>query len=73
MSTTDDELFKKMDKYMGLSKEVIAAYKIEVDELKSEIRLHETYEIALKEMMCRIIEGKISEETQQRLLKKFRS
>lgn len=72
MSAIDD-FFASFDRYRDLSNETIAAYKKEIESLKNAIEFHKTYEIALKEMMCRIIEGEISEETQQRLLKKFRS
>ena len=64
-----DELESLIDKY----REAMNRYKKLVDGLDKEIALHQRYEKALKEIICRLIEGRISEENKERLLEKFRN
>ena len=64
-----DELEDLIDKY----REAINRYKKLVDGLDKEIAIHQKYEETLKEIICRLIEGRISEENKERLLAKFRN
>ena len=64
-----DELEGLIDKYQ----EAINRYKKLVDGLDKEIAIHQKYEETLKEIICRLIEGRISEENKERLLEKFRN
>ena len=64
-----DELENLIDKY----REAINRYNKLVDGLDKEIATHQRYEETLKEIICRLIEGRISEENKERLLEKFRN
>lgn len=64
-----DELEGLIDKY----REAITSYKKLVEGLDREISIHQKYEETLKEIICRLIEGRISEENKERLLEKFRN
>ena len=64
-----DELENLIDKY----REAINRYNKLVDGLDKEIAIHQRYEKTLKEIICRLIEGRISEENKEMLLEKFRN
>lgn len=64
-----DELEDLIDKY----REAITRYKKLVEGLDREIETYQKYEEMLKEIICRLIEGRISEEDKERLLEKFRN
>lgn len=72
MSSTN-EYIEELEKHRGLSNEVIEKYKKLVDKLDEEIDQHVKYELALREIICRLIEGRVSEEDRKRILEKFRS
>lgn len=64
-----DELEGLIDKY----REAHDKYKKLVESLDREIEMHREYESMLKRIICRLIEGQISEENRKMLLEKFRN
>lgn len=64
-----DELEGLIDKY----REAHDKYKKLVESLDREIEMHRECESTLKEIICRLIEGRISEEDRKMLLEKFRN
>lgn len=67
------EYIEELEQHRKVSNEAIEKYKALVDTLDKEIDRHVNYELVLKEMICRLIEGRISDEMQKRLLEKFRN
>lgn len=70
---TIDEYVAELEEHRRLSNEAIDKYKKLVKNFDREIATHEKYEKTLKEIICRLIEGRISEEDKERLLEKFRN
>lgn len=67
------EYIDELEEHRKLSNEAVDKYKKLVGNLDREIAIHERYEKTLKEIICRLIEGRISEENKERLLEKFRN
>lgn len=72
MSYTN-EYVAKVKEYMQATDELLAKKDEEIERLEDVVDKSYTYIAALKEMLCRSIEGKLDEETQKRILKKFRN
>lgn len=70
---TTDEYIAELEEHRKLSNEAVDKYKKLVGNLDREIEIHQKYEKTLKEIVCRLIEGRISEENKERLLEKFRN
>lgn len=59
--------------YMDATDKVIAAKDKEIERLEDIVLKSDRYIKALKEMLCRSIEGTLDEETQKKILAKFRN
>ena len=70
---TIDEYIAELEEHRKLSSEVIDKYKKLVKGFDREIEIHQKYEETLREIICRLIEGRISEENRKMLLEKFRN
>lgn len=70
---TTDEYVAELEEHRRLSNEAINKYKKLVKGLDREIEMHREYESTLREIICRLIEGRISEENRKMLLEKFRN
>ena len=70
---TTDEYVAELEEHRKLSNEAVDKYKKLVKSLDREIEIHRDYESTLKEIICRLIEGRISEENKKRILEKFRN
>ena len=70
---TTDEYVAELEKHRRLSNEAVDKYKKLVKGLDREIEIHQKYEETLREIICRLIEGRISEENRKMLLEKFRN
>ena len=70
---TTDEYIAELEEHRKLSNEAIDKYKKLVKGLDREIEIRQKYEETLREIICRLIEGRISEENKERLLEKFRN
>ena len=68
-----DEYVAELEEHRRLSNEAIDKYKKLVNGLDREIEMHQKYEETLREIICRLIEGRISEENRKMLLDKFRN
>lgn len=68
-----DEYIAELEEHRKLSNEAVDKYKKLVEGLDREIAIHQKYEETLKEIICRLIEGRISEENKEKLLEKFRN
>lgn len=70
---TIDEYIAELEEHRKLSNEAIDKYKKLVEGLDREIEMHREYESTLREIICRLVEGRISEENRKMLLEKFRN
>ena len=70
---TTDEYVAELEEHRRLSNEAVDKYKKLVKSLNREIEMHREYESTLREIICRLIEGRISEENREMLLEKFRN
>ena len=67
------EYIDKVKEYQRVTDQVIAAKDKEIDRLEEIVLTSDRYIKALKEMLCRSIEGELSEEAQKKILAKFRN
>ena len=67
------EYTAKVHEYMDATDKVIAAKDKEIERLEDIVLKSDLYIKALKEMLCRSIEGELSEEAQKKILAKFRN
>ena len=67
------EYIDKVEKYQRVTEQLIARKDEEIDHLEKIVRKSDIYIKALKEMLCRSIEGELSEEAQKEILAKFRN
>lgn len=67
------EYIDQLKEYQRATDQVIAAKDKEIDRLEEIVVKSDLYIKALKEMLCRSIEGKLDEETQKRILTRFRN
>lgn len=67
------EYTAKVKEYQRVTDQVIAAKDKEISRLEAIVLKSDEYIAALKEMLCRSIEGELSEETQKKILAKFRN
>ena len=67
------EYTAKVHEYMDATDKVIAAKDKEIERLEDIVLKSDLYIKALKEMLCRSIEGELSEEAQKEILAKFRN
>ena len=70
---TTDEYIAELEEHRKLSNEAIDKYKKLVKGLDREIEIRQKYEETLREIICRLIEGRISEENRKMILEKFRN
>lgn len=68
---TTDEYIAELEEHRKLSNEAVDKYKKLVKSLDREIEMHREYESTLREIICRLIEGRISEGNRKMLLEKF--
>ena len=68
-----DEYTAKVHEYMDATDKVIAVKDKEIERLEDIILESDLYIKALKELLCRSIEGELSEEAQKKILEKFRN
>ena len=68
-----DEYIAELEEHRRLSNEAVDKYKKLVKSLDREIEMHREYESTLREIICRLVEGRISEENRKMLLEKFRN
>ena len=66
------EYVAQLEGLVKTQREVIEQYRKLDENNKTQIELCETLIAAYKEMICRLIEGRISEETKAEMLEKFR-
>lgn len=59
--------------YMDATDKVIAAKDKEIERLEDVVLKSDRYIKALEELLCRSIEGELSEEAQKKILAKFRN
>ena len=76
--TTIKEVFMSsiseyIHEYIAATDKVIAAKDKEIERLEDIVLKSDRYIKALKEMLCRSIEGELSEEAQKKILAKFRN
>ena len=67
------EYTAKVHEYMDATDKVIAAKNKEIERLEDIVLKSDLLIKALKEMLCRSIEGELSEEAQKEILAKFRN
>ena len=67
------EYIDKVEKYQRVTDQLIAAKDKEIDRLEKIVLKSDVYIKALKETLCRSIEGELSEEAQKKILAKFRN
>ena len=67
------EYTAKVHEYMDATDKVIAAKDKEIERLEGIVLKSDLYIKALKEMLCRSIEGELNEEAQKKILAKFRN
>ena len=67
------EYTAKVHEYIDTTDKVIAAKDKEIERLEDIVLKSDLYIKALKEMLCRSIEGELSEEAQKKILAKFRN
>ena len=67
------EYTAKVHEYMAATDKVIAAKDKEIERLEDIVLKSDLYIKALKEMLCRSIEGELNEEAQKKILAKFRN
>lgn len=67
------EYIDKVKEYQRVTDQVIAAKDKEIARLEEIVFKSDEYIAALKEMLCRSIEGKLDKETQRKILAKFRN
>ena len=67
------EYTAKVHEYMDATDKVIAAKDKEIERLEDIVLKSDIYIKALKEMLCRSIEGELDEEAQKKILAKFRN
>ena len=67
------EYTAKVHEYMDATDKVIAAKDREIERLEDIVLKSDLLIKALKEMLCRSIEGELSEEAQKKILAKFRN
>lgn len=70
---TTDEYIAELEEHRKLSNEAINKYKKLVEGFDREIEIYQKYEDTLREIICRLIEGRISEEDRKMILEKFRN
>ena len=70
---TTDGYVAELEEHRRLSNEAVDKYKKLVKSLDREIKMHREYESTLREIICRLVEGRISEENRKMLLEKFRN
>lgn len=70
---TTDEYVAELEEHRRLSNEAVDKYKKLVKDLDREIEMHREYESTLREIICRLVEGRISEENRKMILEKFRN
>ena len=68
-----DEYIDKVEEYRRVTNQLIATKDKEIDHLEEIVLKSDRYIKVLKEMLCRSIEGELSEETQKKILAKFRN
>ena len=68
-----DEYIDKVKEYRRVTDQLIAAKNKEIERLEDIVLTSDRYIKALKEMLCRSIEGELSEEAQKKILAKFRN
>ena len=66
------EYIAQLEDLVKTQREVIEQYRKLDEGQKAQLKMHETLRAAYKEMICRLIEGRISEETKAEMLEKFR-
>ena len=67
------EYTAKVHEYMDATDKVIAAKNKEIERLEDIVLTSDRYIKTLKELLCRSIEGELSEEAQKKILAKFRN
>ena len=67
------EYIDKVEEYQRVTDQLIAKKDEEIDHLEKLVLKSDVYIKALKEMLCRSIEGELSEEAQKKILAKFRN
>ena len=70
---TTDQYIDKLEDLINDYREAIEKYKKLVKSLDREIEMHREYESTLREIICRLVAGRISEDKKQQLLEKFRN
>ena len=70
---TTDEYIAELEGLIEKYREAHDKYKKLVSSLDREIEMHREYESTLREIICRLVEGRISEENRKMLLEKFRN
>ena len=68
-----DEYIDKVEEYRRVTNQLIATKDKEIDHLEEIVLKSDLLIKALKEMLCRSIEGELSEEAQKEILAKFRN
>lgn len=68
----NEEYVASLESLVETQREVIERYRKIDENNQCQIKLYETLVASHKEMICRLIEGRISEETKSKMLNKFR-
>lgn len=71
MNSTDAYI-SALEQHRETSNKLIEMYKKENDTLNGLVDLYQMRSILLKEVLCRVLEGKFSEEMAEKLLEKLR-
>ena len=68
----NQEYIAQLEKLVKAQRAALEQYRRFDENQRCEIKLYETLIAVHKEMICRLIEGRVSEETKAEMLEKFR-
>ena len=71
MDSTDTYI-SALEQHRETSDELIETYKKQIDTLNGLVDMYEMRTVLLIELLCRVLEGNVSEEMAEKLLEKFR-
>lgn len=67
-----DAYISALEQNREISDKLIEMYKKQIDTLNRRVDMYQMRSVLLKEVLCRVLEGNVSEEMAEKLLEKFR-
>ena len=67
-----DAYISALEQNREISDKLIEMYKKQIDTLNRLVDMYQMRSVLLKEVLCRVLEGNVSEEMAEKLLEKFR-